>query len=75
MSWSCGLGVKFGTLHFSSPGSVPGHGPILLVNSHAVAVKHVQNRGRLAQMLDQGETSPAKKKKNSQSKPSQFSKH
>ena len=49
-----GLVVKFGVLCFDSLGSVPGHGPTLLVSSHAVAVTHIQNRGRLAQMLAQG---------------------
>ena len=42
--------------------SDPGRGPIPLV-SHAVAATHVQNRGRLAQMLAQGASSLAKKKK------------
>ena len=56
-----GLVVKFGVLCFNSPGSVPGHGPTPLVGGHAVAVTHIQNRGRLAQMLAQGESSSSKK--------------
>ena len=63
MGWCHGLVVKFSTLHFSSPGSVPRHGPRPLISSHAVAVTHVQNRGTLAQMLAQGESSSAKKRK------------
>ena len=47
--------VKFGVLHFSSPGSVPRHGPTPLISSRAVAVTHIQNRGRLAQILAQGQ--------------------
>ena len=42
------------TLHFSSPGftiSGPRHRPMCYSSSHAVATSHVQNRGRLAQML------------------------
>lgn len=40
----------------------PGHGPTLLV-SHALVVTHIQSEGRLAQMLVQGRSSSAKKKK------------
>ena len=43
--------VKFGALHFGGPGSVPRHGPTPLVHGHAVVVPHIQNRGRLAEML------------------------
>ena len=32
-------------------------------SSHAVAVSHMQNRGRLAQMLAQSQSSSAKKKR------------
>ena len=39
-----GLVVKFGTLHFSSPGLVSRCGPTPLVGSHAVATVHIQNR-------------------------------
>ena len=42
--WCCVLVVKFGVLHFGSPGSVPGHGPTPLVGGHAVVVTHIQNR-------------------------------
>ena len=59
----CGLVVKFGVLHFGSPGLVPRCRPTLTVSSHTVAATHVQNRGRLAQMLAQGKSSLAKKKK------------
>ena len=57
------LAVKFSTLCFSSPGSVPRCGPIPLVSSHAVVGTHIQNRGRLAQMLAQGQSSSSKKRK------------
>ena len=45
----------------------PGHGPTPLVSSHAVAVTHIQNGGRLAQMLAQGDSSSSKKRKISNS--------
>ena len=57
-----GLAVKFGVLHYGGPGSVPGHGPTPLIGGHAVAATHIQNRGRLAQMLAQGKSSSAKNK-------------
>ena len=56
-----GLVVKFGELHFSGPGSVPRYSSTPLVSGHAVPVTHIQNRGRLAQMLAQGKSSSAKK--------------
>ena len=56
----CGLVVKFGALGFGSLGSVPGHGSTTLVGSHAVVVTHIQNRGHLAHMLAQGDSSSAK---------------
>ena len=59
-----GLVVKFGMLCFSSPGLVPRHGPTPLSSGHAVVATHIQNRGRLAQMLAQGESSSGKKKEN-----------
>ena len=43
-------------------GSVPGHGPTPLGDGRAVVATHIQNRGRLAQMLVQGESSSAKEK-------------
>ena len=50
-----GLVVMFGALCFSSPGSVPGHGPTpLTLSGHAVTVAHVQNRGRLATDVNSG---------------------
>ena len=61
--WPQGLVVKFGALHFTSPGSVPRRGPTPLVSSHAVMASHIQNRGRLAQMSAQGESSSSKKRK------------
>ena len=61
--WPHGLLVKFNTLHFSSAGSVPRHGPIPLVGGLAVMVSHIQNRGRLAQMLAEGKSSSSKKRK------------
>ena len=63
-----GLVVKFGALHFGSLGLVPGHGSIPLINGHAVAASHIQNRGRLAQMLAQGESSSAKIKQQQKQK-------
>ena len=58
-----GLLVKFDTLHFSGSSSVPGHGPTPLISSHAGVATHIQNRGRLVQMLAQDKSSSAKKKK------------
>ena len=58
----CGLVVKFSAVYFSSLGSVPRHGPTPLVSGHAVEATHIQNRGRLPQMLTQGK-SPSEKKK------------
>ena len=58
-----GLVIKFSTFHFGGLGLVPGHGLTPLISSHAVVATHVQNRGRLAQMLAQGQSSSAKKKK------------
>ena len=46
----CGLVFKFDMLHVGSLGSVPGGRPTPFVGSHAVAVTHTQNRGRLAQI-------------------------
>ena len=58
--------VKFGTFHFSSLCSVLGVDLHHSVGSHAVLVVHMlKNRGRLAQMLAQGESSSAKEKDNS----------
>ena len=61
--WPHGLVVKFGMLCFGGLGSVPRYGPTLLIGSHAMATTHIQNRGRLAQMLAQGKSSSGKKKK------------
>ena len=58
----CGLLVKFGALCFGSPGLVLGCRPVPLGGSHAVVVTHIQNRGRLAQMLAPGESSSSKKR-------------
>ena len=55
--------VQFSVLHLGGPGSVPGRRCTLPGGSHAVAVTHVQNRGGLAQMLVQGESSSAKMRK------------
>ena len=60
---SHGLVVKFGMLHFSGLGSVPGHGPTPPISGHAVVATYVQNRGRLVQMLAQGESSSSKKRR------------
>ena len=48
-------------LHFGGLGLVPGLGPTPLVGGHALAATHIQNRGRPAQMLAQGESSSAQK--------------
>ena len=61
--WPHGLVVKFGTLRFGGPGLDPGCRPTLFISSHAVAATHIQNRGRLAQTLAQGESSSSKEKK------------
>ena len=61
---SLGLVVRFGVLHFSSPGLDSRCRPTPLF-SHAVAVTHIQNRVRLAWMLAQGKSSSAKKRKKS----------
>ena len=53
-------------LHFSSPGfegSDLGCGPAHCSSSQAAAATHIQNRGRLAQMLAQGQSSSPKEKK------------
>ena len=44
-------------------GSDPGHRPTHCSSSHAVALSHIQNRGRLAQMLAQGQYFLGKKGK------------
>ena len=60
----CGMVVKSGALHFGGPGSqfwILGthlHQP----SSHAVVVTHIQNRGKLAQMLAQGKSSSSKRR-------------
>ena len=58
----CVLVVKLSALCFGGPDSVPSHGPAPLVDGHAIAASHIQNRGRLAQMLAQGKSSTSKKK-------------
>ena len=42
VGWSRGLLVKFSTLCFGSPGSVPGCESTPLISSHAVAATHIQ---------------------------------
>ena len=37
----CGLVLKFGALHFGSPGLVPGRGPTPLIGGHAVVAIHI----------------------------------
>ena len=61
MGWSHGLLVKFRKLHFSGPGAVLGRGPTPLTRGHAVVATGIQNRGRLTQVLAQGESSLAKR--------------
>ena len=57
------LRVKFSMLCFNSPGLTPGPRPTPLMGGHAVAATHIQNRGRLPQILAQGKSSSAKKRK------------
>ena len=59
----CGIVFVSGTLHFSGLGSqvqIPGV-DLHHSSSHAVAVTHIQNRGRWVQMLAQGQSSSGKK--------------
>ena len=53
--------LRFGGLEFM--GLYSGHRPMHFSSSHAVAELHIQNRGRLAQMLAQGQSSSSKKRK------------
>ena len=55
--------VKLGTLHFGILGSGPRRGPTPLVSGHAMAATHKKNRGKLAQMLAQGESFSTKMRK------------
>ena len=53
-------------LHFSGlefEGSEPRHEPTYCSSSHVVAVPQIQNRGTLAQILAQGQSSSSKKRK------------
>ena len=59
----CGLVVEISALRFGGLNSDPGWGPTPLISSHAVAITHLQNRARLAQMLAQAESSSAKNNK------------
>ena len=52
----CFIGPRFAGLD-------PGRGPTHCSSSHAVAASHIQNRGRLTQMLAQGQSSLSKKRK------------
>ena len=60
--------VKFSALCFGGLGLIPEHRPTPLNGGDAVAVIHIQNRGRLAQMLAQGESSSAKEKRKKERK-------
>ena len=58
-----GIVVKL-ALSFSGPGFTgldPGRGPMHHLSSPAVAASHIQSRGRLAQMLAQGQSSSPNK--------------
>ena len=60
-----GVVIKFDTLHFGSLGlwvQMPG-ADLHHSSSHALVVTHIRNRGRLAQMLAQGQSSSSKKRK------------
>ena len=54
-----GLVVKFGTLHFSSLGSVPRCRPAPLVSVHAVVTADIQKEEDWQQILAQDESSSA----------------
>ena len=63
-SWPCGLLVNFSVLHFSALNlqiQILGRN-LHHSSSHAMTVTHIQTRGRLAQMLAQGESSSGTKK-------------
>ena len=66
LTWSSpdSLVVKFGTLCFGSPGSIPRHGPRPLISGHAVVAAHIQNRERLATDISSGWIFLSKKIKN-----------
>ena len=51
VGWLRGLEVNFSVFHLGGLGSVPGCGPTPLVSGHAEVATHIQNKGRLAQML------------------------
>ena len=55
--------VKIDMLCFGDLGFVPRCGPTPLFGTHAAVATHIQNRGRLAQMLAQDKPSSAKEKK------------
>ena len=65
MTWGQpdGLEVKFSSLYFGSLGSVPRLGSAPLVGGHGESATHIQNRGGLAQVLAQCESSSGKKRK------------
>ena len=53
--------LRFGGLGFTALD--PRCGPMHHSSNHAVAASHIQNRGRLAEMLAQGQSSSQKKRK------------
>ena len=62
-----GLAAQWLSLHalLRQPGVCdldPGHGPTHRSSNHVVVTSHKQNRGRLVQMLAQGQSSSSKKK-------------
>ena len=63
----------FGSLGFVD--SDPRCGPTYRSSSHAVEASHIQNRGKLAQMLTQGQSSFQKKQKQKQQLPQNCSIH
>ena len=64
MGWPRDIVVEFNALCFGSPGSwVRILGVDLPLTCHAEVATHIQNKGRLAQMLAQGESSSTRKKK------------
>ena len=56
-SWPSGVVVRFGMLCFGEPGLVPRRKTTHHSSGHAVAASHIQNRGRLTQILAQGQSS------------------
>ena len=66
--WPGDVMVKFTCCASVARGLDPGHRPTYSSSSHAVAVSHIQNRGRLVQMFAQGQSSSAKEEEEEERK-------